>query len=331
MSSLIDVHCHVTPNAFPPSPSAEVAGRWPCMRCSSNVAATLLIGDTPFRELDNRSWDVARRLDDMDRDGVAMQVLSPMPELLSYWLDTSAAEIVCTHSNVQIAEMIAAAPTRFKGLGAVPLQDPARAAALLPRLRDDFGLSGVEIGSNINGAMLGDSRFDIFWEAAEDLGMAVFVHALHPVAVKSIEASPLFTAFAGFPIDVAMAAASLMTSGALTRYPRLRIGFSHGGGALGSILGRLDKGWSAGNRYGIADMLMPSEQAKALFYDSNVYDPGYLQYLATRIAPGQVFVGTDYPYQIMQEAPADFIAVAGLDETDLRSLHSGAAKAFLDC
>lgn len=331
MPSLIDVHCHVTPNAFPPSPAADMAGRWPCMRCTSNVAATLLIGDKPFRELDNRSWDVARRLDDMDRDDVAVQVLSPMPELLSYWLDRSAADIICMHSNVQIAEMIAAAPSRFKGLGAVPLQDPAAAAAMLPRLRDDFGLSGVEIGSNINGVLLGDSRFDVFWQAAEDLGMAVFVHALHPVAVKSIEASPLFTAFAGFPIDVAMAAASLMTSGTLTRCPRLRIGFSHGGGALGSILGRLDKGWSSGKRYGIADMHKPSEQAKALFYDSNVYDSAYLHYLATRIAPGQVFVGTDYPYQIMQEAPADFAGMAGLDDAGLQSLLSGAAKRFLDC
>lgn len=331
MPSLIDVHSHVTPNAFPPSPAAESAGRWPCMQCTSNVAATLLIGDKPFRELDNRSWDVARRIADMDRDGVALQVLSPMPELLSYWLDPAAAEIVCMHSNVQIAEMIAAAPTRFKGLGAVPLQDPGAAAAMLPRLRDDFGLSGVEIGSNIDGILPGAGRFDVFWQAAEDLGMAVFVHALHPVAVKSIEASPQFTAFAGFPIDVAMAAASLMTSGTLTRYPRLRIGFSHGGGALGSILGRLDKGWSAGDRYGIADMRKPSDQARSLFYDSNVYDPAYLHFLATRIAPGRVFVGTDYPYQIMQEAPADYARMAGLDDAALHSLHSGAAKAFLDC
>lgn len=331
MPSLIDVHCHVTPSAFPPSPTAEVAGRWPCMRCTSNVAATLLIGEKPFRELDNRSWDVARRIEDMDRDGVTLQVLSPMPELLSYWLDPSAAKIVCMHSNVQIAEMIAAAPARFKGLGAVPLQDSAAAAAMLPRLRDDFGLSGVEIGSNIDGVLLGDARLDLFWQAAEDLGMAVFVHALHPVAVKSIEVSPLFTAFAGFPIDVAMAAASLMTSGTLNRYPRLRIGFSHGGGALGSILGRLDKGWSAGNRYGVADMPRPSEQARALFYDSNVYDPAYLHFLATRIAPGQVFVGTDYPYRIMQEAPADYAGMAGLDDAALHSLHSGAAKAFLAC
>src|SRR5690606_14385549 len=196
------------------------------------------------------SWDVGRRIEDMDRDGVSVQVLSPMPELLSYWLDLEAAKVVCTHSNAQIAEMMAAAPTRFMGLGAVPLQDPEAAANMLPQLQNDFGFKGVEIGSNIDGRMLGDPCFDVFWRAAEDLGMAVFVHALHPVAVKSIGASPLYNAFAGFPIDVAMAAASLIISGTLTRFPKLRIGFSHGGGALGSILGRLDKGWDAANHYG---------------------------------------------------------------------------------
>jgi len=328
---LIDVHCHVTPKAFPESPTQAARDKWPCMQCASNVEATLLIGEKPFRALDNRSWDVGRRTDDMDRDGVSMQVLSPMPELLSYWLDLDAAQVVCTHSNAQIAEMIAAAPSRFMGLGAVPLQDPEAAAEMLPQLRDDFGLDGVEIGSNIDGKMLGDACFDPFWRAAEDLGMAVFVHALHPVAVKPISASPLYTAFAGFPIDVAMAAASLMTSGTLTRFPGLRIGFSHGGGALGSILGRLDKGWHAANRYGVDDMMKPSEQAQRLYYDSNVYDPVYLRHLITEIAPGQVFAGTDYPYAIMQEGLPEFFASAGLDEGASASLYSGAAKRFLGC
>ena len=47
--------------------------------------ATVMIADKPFREIDSRSWDVARRIEDMDRDRVTMQALSPMPELLSYW------------------------------------------------------------------------------------------------------------------------------------------------------------------------------------------------------------------------------------------------------
>lgn len=329
MTPFVDAHSHVTPLVFPEAPNDAARPRWPCMRCASVNEATVMIGETAFRKLDARSWDIDRRIADMDRDGVAMQVLSPMPELLSYWMTPQDAELVCDTSNHQIASMIAAAPGRFRGLGAVPMQDPERAAALLPRLKTEFGLAGVEIGSNIDGVMLGDPRFDPFWAAAEAEGLAVFVHALHPVAAKPIAATPIYTAFTLFPIDVAMAAAAIMMAGVLDRFPRLRLAFSHGGGALGSILGRLDVGWTRTEGFGGKAQRSPSEQARALFYDSNVYDPNYLAHLATSVVPGRVFGGTDYPYEIMQQAPAAFIRDLGVAPEVVDSLSVGAASAFL--
>jgi aminocarboxymuconate-semialdehyde decarboxylase len=300
------------------------------MKCTSNVEATLLIGEKPFRELDSRSWDAARRLQDMDRDGVDVQVLSPMPELLSYWLDLRGAEILCDHVNSQIGSMVDAAPTRFQGLGALPLQNPGDSGRYLERIQNEFGLVGVEIGSNINGHLLGERMFDPFWEAAEALNMAVFVHALHPVAVKSVDVTPAFTAFAGFPLDVAMSAASMMLQGTLQRYPRLRVGFSHGGGALSAVLGRLDRGWKATKGYGIEGLEAPSIQAAKFFYDSNVYDPATLSRIATSMAPGHVFGGTDYPYLIQQEGLGDFLAATGLDRKEIDELREGAARRFLN-
>src|SRR5690606_7443949 len=120
---------------------------------------------------------------------------SPMPELLSYWLPSDAAAILCDACNEQIASMVARRPDRFRGLGAVVLQDAERAETELARLKSVFGFHGVEIGSNINGMMLGDERLDPFWRAAEQHGMAVFVHALHPVAAKPAKATPTYTAF----------------------------------------------------------------------------------------------------------------------------------------
>jgi aminocarboxymuconate-semialdehyde decarboxylase len=329
MSLLIDVHCHVSPLTFPPSPSEAARGRWPCMQCASPVDATILMGETPFRKLDHRSWDAPRRVEDMERDKVSLQVISPMPELLSYWLDAADAEVICDHVNHQIADMVAHDRKHFRGLGAVPLQAPERAAAALERCRTAFGLSGVEIGSNINGAMLGDPRFEPFFAAAEELGLAIFVHALHPVATKAINATQPFTAFAGFPIDVAMAAASLILAGTLERHPRLRIAFSHGGGTLGAMLGRLDVGWKATNGFGIEAKRRPSEQVRSMFFDSNVYDTEYLRHLVTHMAPGQVFVGTDYPYQIMQTDPGGFVDSLKLETKLANSLRQGAACAFL--
>jgi len=329
MIPLVDVHSHVSPAQLPEAPAGVVRPHWPCM-CHDAGGSRMMLGDTLFRELDARSWDMARRIEDMDRDGVALQVLSPMPELLSYWLSLEEATLLADACNHQISEMVARAPRRFRGLGAVPLQEPERAAADLPRLRRVFGLSGVEIGSNIGGTMLGDRRFDPFWACAEAEGMAVFVHALHPVAAKPIAAPPLYTATALFPVDVAMAAASLIMNGVLDRFPALRIGFSHGGGAIGAMLGRLDSVWARSGGFRGQVSRSPSEQARDFFYDSNVYDAAYLAHLAAQVAPGRIFVGTDYPYEIMQLDPAAFLKGAAIDDAMLDSIAIAAASTFLN-
>src|SRR5262245_57233947 len=178
----------------------------------------------------------------MDRDGVTMQALSPMPELLSYWFAPADGLTMARWVNDRIASMVAAAPGRFAGLGAVPLQDPALAAAELDRLKRD-GFCGVEIGSNVNGVVLGDHRFDEFYAEAERFGLALFVHALHPIGADRLQSQPDLVPFAAFPLDTALAAISLIRAGVPDRFPRLRIGFSHGGGAIVPLVHRLGQGW----------------------------------------------------------------------------------------
>lgn len=328
MSGLIDVHCHLSPADYPEPLAAGAASLWPCMK-GANAAKVLHIGERPFRPLDDRSWDLARRIEDMDRDGVQIQVLSPMPELLSYKMRYDDAEYLVSHVNQQIADMVGLRPDRFRGLGAVPLQEPGRAAEYLARIRNEFGLSGVEIGSNVNGRLLGDPSLEPFFEAAESLSLSVFVHALHPVIATHLPPDEHLAVYCGFPVDVAIAATSILKSGLMERHPRLRLAFSHGGGALGSILGRLDVGWLKTSGFGRGIKLRPSEQVRRLYFDSNVYDPGYLRHLAEQVAPGQVFLGTDYPYLIMQESPDAFLESAGLSASALASVRSGAALAYL--
>lgn len=289
----------------------------------------MLLGDKPFRELDSRSWDVARRTEDMDADGVDIQLLSPMPELLSYWFSVGDAEHVADHVNAHIAEMVARNPRRFRGFGMAPLQDPGRAATYLESLRSRFGLIGIEIGSNIGGILPGDTQFHPFFAAAEAHDLGVFIHALHPIATRSVTLGPEFAPVVGFPLDVGMAGASLLITGLLERHPRLRIALSHGGGAMVSLLGRLDQGWS--NLPGLRATLQerPSVAAKRLFYDSNVYDPRFLRYLATDIAPERVCVGTDYPYLIMQRDPKGYIASSDLSANILRNVTRDAAFKYL--
>jgi aminocarboxymuconate-semialdehyde decarboxylase len=326
MAGPVDVHSHVTPAHFPADRRDEA--RWPCMCYKAPDQATITFGTKPFRKLDLRSWDIERRLEDLDRHGLAAQVLSPMPELLSYWFAPPAAAALCDHVNAEIAGQVAVAPRRLAGLGMVPMQDPDLAIRHLERIKHDFGLAGVEVGSNINGAYLGEVRFAPIFEAAAELGLAVFVHALHPVATRDSTISPAFSAMAGFPLDVGATAASLLMAGTLDRYPGLRIGFSHGGGALPSILARLEHSCARG-MVALAGASTPVEMAARMFFDSNVYSARHLRYLIEAVAPGQFFLGTDYPYPIMENDPVALAAAAGLESAAHQSLLEGAARRFL--
>jgi aminocarboxymuconate-semialdehyde decarboxylase len=327
---LIDVHSHVAPSSLPGDPTGGGIGAWPSVRCEAGGRkAKVFMGAKPFRDIDERSWDTARRVADMDRDGVSAQALSPMPELLSYWLDAGPALELTRHLNGAIAEMVAQKPDRFFGLGAVPLQDPDLAAREAMTLRREFGLVGVEVGSNVAGAYLGDERFDPFFAAAEAEDLAVFVHSLHPLAARDLARHPMLTPFAGFTVDTALCAASLIMEGVLERFPRLRLGFSHGGGVLAPILHRMEFGWAASGGFEGKLPRSPKTYARRFFYDSLVYDEAYLEHLTTHIAPGQVFLGTDYPYLIQQPEPGAFIAAAAERPGVDASIWSGAARRFL--
>lgn len=323
-SPLIDVHTHVVPKNFPTSPSTANQ-RWPCLHLH-DTRATLRIGDKPFRELDSRSWDIAARRESMAREGVSAQVLSPMPELLSYWFTLDDALTLGHHVNGVIAEMVAEGGGHFHGLGMVPLQEPARAARELARLRAD-GLCGVEIGSNINGVVLGDARFFEFYAEAERLGVALFVHALHPIGAERLNAFPDLIPYAAFPLDTGLAAVSLIRAGVLERFPKLRIAFSHGGGAVAPLVHRLHQGWQLSQGFNGQLPQPPRHYAAKFFYDSLVYDQGYLKYLVEQFAPSQVFAGSDYPYAIEQTALRSFLD--GLAPTATFELFAATAQRFL--
>lgn len=324
--TIIDVHCHVVPESFPTAPNTGRESRWPCVCHGTNGQATVMVGEQPFRKIDRRSWDPAVRLRDMDAAHVSRQVLSPMPELLSYWFAPDSGLEMCRWMNDYIADIVARHPDRFSGLGIVPLQDPALAARELSMIAES-GFAGVEVGSNINGKFLGENDYQEFFAEAERLDLCVFVHALHPIGVDRLKNMPDLVPFAAFPLDTALCAASLIRSGIPEQHPQLRLGFSHGGGAIIPLAHRLARGARLTENFGGTLTKSPPEYAAEFFYDSLVYDHGYLAYLANSFAPGQVFCGTDYPYPIMDANPADFIAAAPL--THPESVRREAALRFI--
>ena len=287
------------------------------MEHASAEIAAVTIGGKLFRQIDSRSWDGERRLSDMEEDGIATQVVSPMPELLSYWFSPEDGDAFADHINTALAELCADHPGRFIGLGMVPLQDPALAARRLESLKR-LGLRGVEIGTHINGVPLGDPRWNEFYAAAEEAGLALLIHPLHPAGLERMAGPPALGAVAAFPLETALAATALLTHGVLERFPRLRILLSHGGGALPWILPRLSQ--TRALDPALRDLFArdPRESARSFFYDSIVYEDAALRFLAQSVGAQAIVVGSDYPFTIRQRKPSAFAERAlGLSEDRL--------------
>lgn len=312
MGTVIDIHTHVVPARL--AADSKRDARWPSVEHSSGDQAAVMIAGRVFRKIDTRSWDVERRLADMAEDGTDMQVLSPMPELLSHWLPPDDAEYLADVMNDQIAGMIAQAPRNFAGIGMVCAQDVQRAVRQLQNARS-LGLAAVEIGTHINGVALGSETLFPLYEAAEALDLGVFVHPLHPAGMERVGSSPEFAATAVFPLETALASVSLLAAGVVERFPRLRILLSHGGGALPWILPRMDNGWSLGAKGRMTNL--PSKLARHFWYDTILYDPASLSFLGDAVGESRIIVGSDYPFAIRQKQPGKFAKDALNNETVL--------------
>lgn len=132
-----------------------------------------------------------------------------------------------------------------------------------------------------------------------------------------------------FPGDVALGIASLITGGVIERHPKLRIGFSHGGGGFAMVLPRLEHGWKTFPA--VKDTLPhpPSTYAKKLYYDTLVYDPLALRYIVERFGLSQIMIGTDYPFGISETDPHGAVAAAGLGAQAEKMLREDNARRYL--
>lgn len=325
----IDIHTHVVPATFPKYVGAHANVAWPSTCAAGCGHRHVMLHGKVFRTVSEASWDSSRRVADMDRLGIECQALSPMPELLSYWFEPQDGIAMARFINETIAGMVDAAPGRFVGLGMVPLQDIDAAIDELHFLMADDRFRGVEIGTNVNGVAIGDGRFELFFAEAERLGAAVFVHALHPTGDDRLVGPPVLKALIGFPCETAMAAAGLMTGGILSRHPTLKIAFSHGGGALASILPRLRYGWTSLDAVNRLMPEAPDVVARRLYYDTLVYDPTALRNLAAVFGEQSLMIGTDYPFEIQETDPLGALMAGAFSCEAVEAIRTQNARRFL--
>ncbi len=329
MNHGIDVHTHIIPEQFPAYAGSGRDVPWPSMQHDGCGHANVVISGKNYRSVPDTSWDTAKRVKEMDGMSIARQALSPMPELLSYWLPLADANVLIRWLNDTIAAMVAAQPQRFIGLGAVPLQDVDAAIVELEYGVKTLKFAGVEIASHVNGASIGAARFEPFFAAAEALGAAVFVHALRPAGKDRLVGPAALEQVVAFPGDIALAAASMITGGTAEKHPRLRIAFSHGCGALPIMLPRIEHGWKMNPAIRESMPRSPSETARRFYCDTLTYDTETLRLALRTFGEDKAMIGTDYPFQIRDPDPHARISALGLDAARASALREGNAKRFL--
>jgi aminocarboxymuconate-semialdehyde decarboxylase len=323
---VVDVHTHGLPRDLP-NFGRRFGGSWPELVETGPCTADILLGGRHFRSITDQCWDPARRLADMDADGVSLQVISPIPITVSYGLDADAVADLSRVQNEWIAGVARDQPARFAGLGTVPLQDPERAAQMVVDIVGDLKLSGVEIGSNVGGRNLDDPALDPFFTACEETGALIFVHPYNMLGADRLRAHGLAHSI-GMGAETAAAAASLVLGGVLDRHPRLKILLAHGGGAFLAMLPRIDRIWEC-----VPDVAgasgRPSSYVDRFYYDSLVFEPAAVAALIARVGADRVAVGTDYPFVIAERPAGAALFAADLPKSVTDSVASGTAIAML--
>lgn len=300
----VDVHTHaIAPDLAAP---ADPGGHdWVSVRREGETGAAIHVGNRRYRTIDERCWSAAARLRDMDAEGVAVQVVSPIPVSLDHGAPASGAAEQARAQNDFFAELVAQAPDRFRALGAVPLQNPGAAVVELRRCMLELGFVGVEIGTRIGDLELHDATFAPFFDATDELGAVVFVHPVDETLDPRLARVGL--AFgAGMPTETAIAGAGLLTAGTLADRPNVRVCLAHGGGALPAVLPRVTRGQRLSGAPETA-----TTDARRLWCDSLTYDAASLALAEHRFSADHVVLGTDYPFAA-RESPAGAV----LDDLD---------------
>ena len=140
---------------------------------------------------------------------------------------------------------------------------------------------------------------------------------LHPYLVAGAERMRQYwpANLVGNPLDTAIAAASLIFGGVLDRFPELRFLLVHGGGSIPFQIGRLERGFAVRQETRVHGVTTPPlDYLRRFFYDTVVFHPPALKYLAETVGADRVVVGSDYPFDLGDPRPLDVVRAAGLTE-----------------
>lgn len=285
-TGLIDVHAHW----FPEHLGRHGRGRLG-LTIDAEDSGQIHLDGKPFRTVNRRLWDPARRATWVGEQNWGHQVIAPIPVAMEVAADEEDPAFAAA-INDDIAAACAASGGVLLGMGCLPWHDPAASLIELRRF-PALGLIGLEIGTRAGRFELNDPEVEAVLAEASRLGLAVLVHPIVGGAGVLRPDSASLNFGLGMLTDTAIAAAGLVLGGTIGRLPDLRIAFSHGCGSFAGAWPRLKLGVGIFDRIDTADL---DAMVRRLWVDTLVFDPALLHLLVQRFGPERIVFGTDDPF-----------------------------------
>ena len=288
---IVDCQSHVFPRAY-----AEVLtqNRGELRAVREGDAYWVDYGGVQQFALNPAAYDPMRKLQDMDRAGVDVSVLSvnmPGPERLSPDLAREGAQ-AC---NDYLAELCAQHRGRFLGLASLPLQDASLAIAEMDRAVDELDLRGALLFSHIGGRPVDAPEFEPFYAHAEARGVPLVLHPTVPTwgeAIRDYAMIPML----GLMVDTSIAMLRLILGGVLERHPRLQIVHPHVGGVLPYLMGRVEEQTEVKRRGREHIKRSPREYYRNVYLDLVSPSRLAMQYGYEFAGADRLLFGSDHPW-----------------------------------
>jgi aminocarboxymuconate-semialdehyde decarboxylase len=308
----IDVHAHaVLPGTM------GTAGRYgPEIGANEQGQPWFRVGDYKLegvRYLGSAFMDADVRLAGMAAAGIDFQILSPNPLTYLHHVEPDLATTYCVRHNDELAALTARHPDRLAALASLPMQEPAAACRELKRAVHDLGMLGAYIGSDLP-IGLDSPELDDFYATVCELDVPLFIHPAPsgidgPVGDARLQKFEL-EIMLGFATQEALAIATLILGGVMTRHPSLDVCLSHGGGAIAAVAERLAD--ATRRRPWSPDYLRPDGAFEALlsrfWLDNHIHDDQALPLVERYVGPEHMVLGTnfsgwDQPHEVKPDAP----------------------------
>ncbi len=256
--------------------------------------------------------DVTMRLEQMEKVGIDLQLLSPNPLTMFHLIDAENAIRYCKTHNDAMAKLVSDHPEKLLGSAALPMQDLDAAMSELERCVRDLGLKVAYTGTDY-AYPLDDPCLDDFYRTLVALDVPLFMHpastgGAEGPADKRMERFDLGIVF-GYAVDETLATASLILGGVLDRHPALDICISHGGGTIPFVADRFD---------GMADFRARMtgkprsrtfrERLKGLWFDAHVEGDAPLHMLVDMVGTEKLVWGTNFGGWDTPQKADDFAA-----------------------